>query len=133
MGFTRQPDSIELELPPEARSVSRARWAVRRYAARVGADADAVALAVSEAVSNAVLHAYRGARGMIAVCAELVGDDGLLITVVDRGVGMKPDPEHGGIGLGLPLIGSVADSVEVSSRGASGVELQMRFRRGRSH
>jgi serine/threonine-protein kinase RsbW len=132
MDSPRQQQPIELELPPEARSVSRARWALRRYAARVGADADAVALAVSEAVSNAVLHAYRGARGMIAVCAELIGEDKLLITVVDRGVGMKPDPEYGGIGLGLPLIGSVADSVEVSSRGGSGVELQMRFRRDRS-
>jgi serine/threonine-protein kinase RsbW len=132
MESTGQPDAIELKLPPEARSVSRARWALRRYAARVGADADAVALAVSEAVSNAVLHAYRGAKGMIAVCAELIGDDRLLVTVVDRGVGMKPDPDHGGIGLGLPLIGKVADSVKVRSRGASGVELQMRFRRDRS-
>jgi serine/threonine-protein kinase RsbW len=131
MESKHQPDPIELKLPPEPKSVSRARWALRQFADRVGADADAVALAVSEAVSNAVLHAYRGAKGMIAICAELAADGRLLVTVVDRGVGMKPDPDHGGMGLGLPLIGLVADSVEVSSRGAAGVELQMHFRRQR--
>ena len=68
---------------------------------------------------------------MIAICAELAADGRLLVTVVDRGVGMKPDPDHGGMGLGLPLIGLVTDSVEVSSKGAAGVELRMRFRRNR--
>ena len=100
MESKHQPDPIELKLPPEPKSVSRARWAMRQFADRVGADADAVALAVSEAVSNAVLHAYRGAKGMIAVCAELAADGRLLVTVVDRGVGMKPDPHHGGMGTG---------------------------------
>lgn len=131
MDSTRQPDPIELKLPSEAKSVSRARRALREYAARVGVDTEAVALAVSEAVSNAVLHAYRGAKGMIAICAELAADGRLLVTVIDRGVGMKPDPDHGGMGLGLPLIGLVTDSVEVSSPGETGVELRMQFRRNR--
>ena len=124
------PQPIELKLPPETGSVPHARKLMRRYAAELGADAEAVALAVSEAVSNAVLHAYRGVRkGMIALCAEPAADGSLVVTVIDRGVGMQPDHEHGGLGLGLPLIGLVADSVDVSSQAGSGVELRMRFRR----
>jgi anti-sigma regulatory factor (Ser/Thr protein kinase) len=130
MASTPPPTPIELELVPEPNSVSRARHELRHFAAQLEADADAVALAVSEAVTNVVLHAYRGARqGMIAIRAEVNGDDKLLVSVVDRGVGMRPDPQQGGLGLGLPLIGEIADSVEISSRDEGGVELRMRFGR----
>jgi anti-sigma regulatory factor (Ser/Thr protein kinase) len=124
------PQPIELKLPPESGSVARARKLMRRYAAELGADAEAVALAVSEAMSNAVLHAYRGVgKRRIALCAEPAADGCLVVTVIDRGVGMQPDPDAGGLGLGLPLIGLVADSVDVSTHAGSGVELRMRFRR----
>jgi serine/threonine-protein kinase RsbW/stage II sporulation protein AB (anti-sigma F factor) len=119
--------SAEYELPAHPESVSRARHAARDYAAQCGADSGDVALAVSEAVSNAVLHAYRRTTpGAVEICARITRDERLLVVVADQGDGFASDPSHKGLGLGLSLIGSVAESVELKS-GRDGVELRMQF------
>jgi serine/threonine-protein kinase RsbW len=118
--------AISLLLPAEPASVRAARQVVRRFAAEVGADADAVALAVSEAVTNAVEHAYPGGRGEI--CVRAGSNDDLRISVTDRGRGFAPKARTGRSHMGLPLIGHVADAVDVAA-GRDGVEIEMRFAR----
>jgi serine/threonine-protein kinase RsbW len=72
-----------------------------------------IRLAVSEAVSNAVIHAYHGEEAAdVAVSAWLEGDD-LRLVIADTGVGIGPRRDSPGLGLGLPLMSSLADSVDV--------------------
>ena len=73
---------------------------------------------MTEAVTNAVVHAYRDERphGRVHVSASL-DDDGVQIAVDDDGLGMRPRPDSPGVGLGLPLIGDLADRVKVTGRG----------------
>lgn len=106
---------MSLELPPEPASVPRARSAVSEVAASFGADVRAVALAVSEAVGNAVVHAFRGrARGTIFL--STVGRGAVLVvTVRDDGIGMTPDFDSPGLGVGAALISRLADDTEIQS------------------
>src|SRR3954447_18217527 len=92
---------------------------VRAYAQRHGVlDPDAVALAVSEAVSNVVLHAYADAPepGEVEVVAERHLDNGLVLSVCDGGRAMRPRSDSPGMGVALPLVASLADSLSVESR-----------------
>lgn len=118
--------TISLQLPAEPRSVPTARHALQRFAARAGADVDAVALAVSEAVTNAIQHGYPNARGEISVRA--IANDELRVIVSDRGAGCAPTVDEGRPHLGLPLIGHLADGVDMTT-GRDGVEIEMRFAR----
>jgi len=85
-----------------------------------------VELVVSEAVTNAILHAYRDReRGRVEVEASL--DDGVLTLVVaDHGVGMSPNPDSPGLGLGLSLIERLVEEMHVQS--AAGTRLLLRLR-----
>jgi serine/threonine-protein kinase RsbW len=120
---------IELAANPDA--VAGARRYATGFTATAGASADMrerVALAVSEAVTNAVMHAYIETDGDGPVEVELLLDDHHLVVYVrDRGRGMVPRPDSPGLGLGLPLIGRVADRVELSSVDGHGTEVCMRF------
>jgi serine/threonine-protein kinase RsbW len=123
----RPPAPLELRLEAVPASVTEARAAVASYAADTGADPADVELAVAEAVANAVLHAYPGgARGTVTLQASL-GDDELIILVTDDGAGMRPNPEGGGLGLGLALIGSLTASFTVSEPAVGGTSLRMCF------
>jgi serine/threonine-protein kinase RsbW len=74
-------------------------------------------IVVSDAVTNVVLHAYRdGELGRVRVKAS-VAVDLLTPVVADDGVGMSPNPDRPGLGVGLALIGRREDS-EVFSGGA---------------
>jgi len=109
---------LDVHLPAEPRSASRARRAVLEALSGIAVDKDAVGVVVSEAVTNAVVHAYRDREqpGLVHVCASL-DDDGIEVAVDDDGLGMRPRIDSPGVGLGLPLMGDLADRVEVSSRG----------------
>lgn len=86
-----------------------------------------VKLAVSEAATNALLHAYRGRGepGTIRVDAYIVNGE-LIIAVADEGIGMQPRTDSPGLGLGLPVIASVAKRVEFSPDDP-GTRLRMAF------
>jgi serine/threonine-protein kinase RsbW/stage II sporulation protein AB (anti-sigma F factor) len=120
---------LELEYEPQRRSVRECRQTIARYAESVGADPSIVSLAVSEAASNVVFHAYRDRDREPFTVTALVEDGRLIVTVADRGSGMKPNPDSSGLGLGLSIIGNVADSVEFDSTSA-GLRVTMRFRLG---
>jgi serine/threonine-protein kinase RsbW len=85
-----------------------------------------VKLAVSEATTNALVHGYRGEGGTIRVEAELA-QDALHIRVRDRGIGMSPRADSPGLGLGLPVIASVAEQVEIIEAPPAGTEVHMAF------
>ena len=125
-----QETTLELKLAAEPDSVGKARHAVADFARAHGADPDDVALAVSEGVSNAIIHGYRDREpGQIDIRA-LVEGDRVVVSVSDDGVGVTPNPQSPGLGLGLALIGSLTDGVELRRDGRpSGTTLIMRFPR----
>src|SRR3954467_356788 len=106
---------LDVDLPAEPRSASRARRAVLDSLRGIAVDRDAIGVVVSEAVTNAVIHAYRDqpSPGLVHVCACL-DDEGVSVSVDDDGLGMRPRGDSPGVGLGLPLMGDLADHIEVS-------------------
>lgn len=85
-----------------------------------------VALAASEAATNAIVHGYRGADGTIHVCARVDGQE-LVLVVSDEGTGPVPRRDSPGLGLGLPIIASVAKCVEVGTTAGGGTRVHMVF------
>lgn len=105
--------------PAEPASVAQIRHVVAAIARECGADEVVlgdVRLAVSELATNVVLHAYGGARGEVRVEAEIHGGE-LHIVVTDDGCGMRPRPDSPGMGVGLPVVTTVANHVEIVSEG----------------
>jgi serine/threonine-protein kinase RsbW len=126
--------SLSQTYPAVAASVSAARAALTRFAARAGAQpelVEAVRLASSEALTNVVVHAYRGDPGPIYVSCAVVADE-LWILIADDGRGLQPQADRPGLGLGLGLIARVSDDFAVGRRACGGTEVRMRFglRRG---
>ena len=89
-------------------------------------------MAISEAVTNAVVHAFRTQELPGTVTVTVVTSDRRVEAVVrDDGMGMSSRGDSPGLGLGLGLIGMVADSVEQRlPAGGVGFELWMCFRFG---
>jgi anti-sigma regulatory factor (Ser/Thr protein kinase) len=122
---------LHLELPSEPAAPGQARAAVREFAAAHGAVEQTVAdiaLAVSEAVTNVVHHAYRDHQpaGEVVLEADRDGSQ-IAVVVIDSGGGMAPRVDSQGLGLGLPMIASLADVLEVRVRPEGGTEVHMRF------
>ena len=89
-----------------------------------------VRLALTEALTNAVIHGYGddGAPGTVDLEVTITGAD-IRVVVADNGRGMRPRVGSAGIGIGLPLISAVAESVEIQAREPQGTELHIRFAR----
>jgi anti-sigma regulatory factor (Ser/Thr protein kinase) len=122
--------ALDLDLPAVAESCPQARGAVRAALAGTGVDVADVDLAVSEAVTNVVLHAYRDqdpsdGPGRLRITLDLEAG-AALVTVVDDGLGMTPRDDTPGLGLGLSVIATVCDDLDVVQR-ADGTTVQMRF------
>ena len=117
MSMVVEATLLDVDLPAEPRSASRARRAVLDALSGIAVDKDAVGIVVSEAVTNAVVHAYRdqSSVGRVHVSASL-DDQGVEVAVDDDGLGMRPRTDSPGVGLGLPLMGDLADRVDISSR-----------------
>ena len=120
--FTARPERI-----------AAIRHEVRDCAEANGAsDPNAVALAVTEAITNAVVHAYvdRAEPGDIEVIVQRLPDEGIEILVCDEGRGMMPRADSPGIGLGLPLVATLAERFEVQARAGGGTRVLMAFATG---
>jgi len=88
-----------------------------------------IGLAVSEAVTNVVNHAYVEQEvGQVRVEVD-VGDHEIAVSVEDDGRGMTPRPDSPGLGLGLPLIATLAVRVETQGRRLGGTRVCMWFER----
>lgn len=91
-------------------------------------DLDRIRLALTEACANVVRHAYPDDPGMLEVDAYL-GRRTIVIDVCDAGISSGQglaQPESGAGGLGLPLIGMLADRVEITSQDP-GTSVRMTF------
>jgi anti-sigma regulatory factor (Ser/Thr protein kinase) len=116
-----------------AEEIGQIRHDVKAHARDQGArNPDAIALAVTEAVTNAVLHAYVDAAepGEVEVIVQRVGDDCVEIVVCDEGRGMRPRTDSPGLGLGLPLVATLAEHFEVQARDGGGTRVRMAFAAG---
>lgn len=86
-----------------------------------------VVLAVGEACSNSIEHAYRDRpQGRMRVEAE-IGDEEIVVRVVDFGAWQTPAADPGTRGRGLQLIRVVSSTSDVGP-GADGTTVAMNFR-----
>ena len=122
------PD-LELTLPARAENVAVVRHAfgglgdVLDVGDQMLAD---IKLAVTEACTNVVVHAYPDREGPLGVAA-ILEDRTLTVVVVDEGRGITPRPDSPGLGLGLPLIATLAESLELGTSADNQTEVRMTF------
>jgi anti-sigma regulatory factor (Ser/Thr protein kinase) len=124
-------ERVEIEIAAAAPGVPLVRHALRGLLSGldVGDEVTAdIALAVTEACTNAVVHAYPDGdgHGTIHITAAHV-DGSLAVTVRDHGGGMAPRVDTPGLGVGLPVIAAIAQSVEIGTPEGGGTEVRMRF------
>jgi anti-sigma regulatory factor (Ser/Thr protein kinase) len=87
-----------------------------------------IRLAVSEACTNVVAHAYRDQDGPGELeVAVLLHPGELTVIVRDRGSGVAPRVDGGGLGLGLPLIAALTRRAEIGENAGGGTEVTMTF------
>jgi anti-sigma regulatory factor (Ser/Thr protein kinase) len=128
------PPALVRRFMARPEEIAAARRDVRECAERNGAaNPDAIALAVTEAITNAVVHAYvdEPEPGEIEVVVQRLPDgDGIEILVCDEGRGMMPRTDSPGLGLGLPLVATLAERFEVQARTGGGTRVLMAFATG---
>lgn len=136
MGTTDESRTVRLTIPAKPEYITLSRLAlsglsrVRPLSEETLAD---LKLALTEACSNSVRHAYDENGGHVSISFEL-HDDRLIVEVVDDGSGFEPDgagkngddAELSEGGLGIAIIRSVADEVEIGG-GANGRGSKLRF------
>jgi serine/threonine-protein kinase RsbW len=122
------PD-LELTLPSRPENVAVVRHALGGFGDAFDLADQALAdvkLAVTEACTNVVVHAYPDGEGPLGVSAW-VRDDRLTVVVHDEGRGMLPRPDSPGLGLGLPLIATLAETLELGTGTEERTEVRMTF------
>ncbi len=128
-GVTTTPD-LELKLPARAENVAVIRHVLSGIGDALSLHPEVlsdVKLAVSEACSNAVVHAYgEGEPGLLDL--EISAHSAQIEVVVrDHGRGMMPRADSPGLGVGLPLMASLTESLELTNRTDGGTEVRMCF------
>ena len=87
-----------------------------------------IRLGVTEVVTNAIMHAYGQADDGGEIRVQVFHTDGeLLIVIADDGPGMAPRVGSPGLGLGLPVVASLAQRLELVSPDGGGTEVHMIF------
>jgi serine/threonine-protein kinase RsbW len=123
------PDLV-LTLPARAENVAVVRHAFGGLGDALDIDDQVLAdvkLAVTEACTNVVVHAYPGGDGPMEIAAA-IRDGRLAIAVRDEGRGMLPRADSPGLGLGLPLIATLAETLELGRGPDDKTEVRMTFR-----
>jgi anti-sigma regulatory factor (Ser/Thr protein kinase) len=123
------PD-LELTLPSRPENVAVVRHALGGFGDALEVPDQALAdikLAVTEACTNVVVHAYPDGEGPMGLRAS-VHADLLRVVVVDEGRGILPRADSPGLGLGLPLIATLAESLELGTGDNEETEVRMTFR-----
>jgi serine/threonine-protein kinase RsbW len=125
------PD-FELMLPARAENVAVVRHAIGGLGDAVpdidGQRLSDIKLAVTEACTNVVVHAYDDQEGPLHVEASLESNQELVVIVRDEGRGIAPRTDSPGLGLGLPLIASLAESLELGRDDDQRTEVRMTFK-----
>lgn len=120
---------LQLSVPATADNVPLLRHAMAGFLegrSVTGETAADVLLAVTEACTNVVVHAYPDGEGPMGLRASVL-DDHVAIVIHDRGRGIVPRADSPGLGLGLPLIATLADSLELGTGEAEETEVRMTF------
>jgi serine/threonine-protein kinase RsbW len=124
---------VELTMPARAENVAIVRHAIGALGEVIEIDAQTLSdirLAVTEACTNVVVHAYPdGGEGPLEVMATLGGEE-LTVVVRDEGKGIAARTDSPGLGLGLPLIASLAERVELGHDEQTRTEVRMTFSLG---
>jgi anti-sigma regulatory factor (Ser/Thr protein kinase) len=131
---TDQNNRLAISVPSTPEAIAEIRNAVCQFAQSRGfhdEKVEAIKLALSEAVTNAVLHGYSDHPGQITVVAELEDRGGLQVVIADKGRGMLPHRDSDGLGLGVPIMSTLADHVDITSpTDQGGTEVHMHFHTG---
>jgi len=129
--------AIRLTIPAKAEYITLGRLALTGIA-RMRAEPFSqevlgdLKLALTEACTNSVRHAYAGGEGMVEITYELHADK-LVVEVTDTGGGFAPPTGHrtrlnGAVlaegGLGIAIIESVSDELEIRERSEGGSTLR---------
>jgi serine/threonine-protein kinase RsbW len=136
VGDVNESRTVRLTIPAKPEYITLSRLAlsglsrVRPLADETLAD---LKLALTEACSNSVRHAYGDDGGQVSISFEL-HNDRLIVEVADDGTGFEPvtpgrnggDSELSEGGLGIAIIRSIADEVEIGG-GAHGRGSRLRF------
>src|SRR3954451_22326278 len=129
---TVTPD-LELKLPARAENVAVVRHAFGGFAEALAVDEQTLAdikLAITEACTNVVIPAREdGVDGCLEVDASIRGRR-LSVIIRDEGRGIVPRPDSPGLGLGLPLIATLTESLELGKDNRERTEVRMSFRLG---
>ncbi len=105
--WTAEPGAV-----PQARA---AVVALARAADASSSALDDIRLAVSEAATNVVVHAYVGGpAGPLHLRASVDGRT-LRVEIRDEGGGLRARPDSPGLGVGLPLMAAVTESLQLSN------------------
>jgi anti-sigma regulatory factor (Ser/Thr protein kinase) len=124
------PPDLEISIPARAENVSIVRHVLGGLGDALGLDPEVLAdikLAVSEACANVVVHAYPDDGGGLLDLDVTAGERTLGVVVRDHGRGMAPRADSPGLGVGLPLIASLAETLELSNGTDGGTEVRMTF------
>lgn len=127
----RRGPEVRFSLPALPANVALVRQALAGLADSLGvptARAADMKIAVTEACTNVVVHAYAEQPGPLEVAME-VEHGRLMLTIRDRGLGMRPLPsetEGPPLGFGLALIASLSDEFGIVG-GRHGTEVRMAF------
>lgn len=123
------PD-MQIALPARAENIAVVRHALGAFEDAYALDPQTLSdirLAVTEACTNVVVHAYPdGEEGPMEVLATLLGEE-LMVVVRDEGAGIGPRPDSPGLGLGLPLIAALSESVQLGRDDRERTEVRMTF------
>ena len=117
-------------MPARAENVAVVRHAFGGFAEALSVDEQTLAdikLAVTEACTNVVIHAYEeGHHGDLEVDAS-IDETRLTVVIRDNGRGIVPRPDSPGLGLGLPLIATLAETLELGRDPRENTEVRMTF------
>ena len=122
------PD-VALTLPARAENVAVVRHALGGLGEALDLDPQTLSdlkLAVTEACTNVVVHAYPDGDGSMEIAADIEGTV-LRISIRDEGRGIVPRPDSPGLGLGLPLIATLTETLELGKADDDRTEVSMTF------
>ena len=134
-GAVDESRTVRLTIPAKPEYITLSRLALTGLARVRPFTEDTLAdlkLALTEATSNSVRHAYGDGEGRVAISFEL-WEDRLVVEISDDGTGFEPgsdesdgpgDEELSEGGLGIAIIRSIADELEIGSGPQGGSRLR---------